>query len=196
MGDPQLVGASDRVNERDSQIEELFRPLAAVQPGGLAVSVAPPSLAPGQSATGTVQLDGPATVGGVEVVLGSHAAAVSLPTSVIVLQGATSASFTISIDASAAVGPVDVSAAAGTSSVTAAVEVVASPVVSSSITVGVFTFAIEPLASPQPFAPVTVAAGDFVFTIEPLAPDAPFRPVVIQVGSFVFAIHPLQTGGN
>ena len=178
------------------QLQAALTVLALAQPRVLAVSVDPPTLAPGQSATGTVQLDGSATVGGMVVALGSHDAAVSLPTSVTVLQGAISASFAISIDASAGTGPVDINAAAGMSSVTAAIEVVAPTVVPSSITVGVFTFAIEPLAPPPPFAPVTVAAGDFTFAIEPMAPADPFTPMVIQVGSFVFAIHPLQTGGN
>ena len=179
------------------QMQVALTVLALAQPSVLALSVDPPSLEPGQSATGTVQLDGPATVGGLVVALGSREAAVLLPTSVTVLEGATSASFAISIDPSAGAGPVDITAAVGMSSGATTMEVITPPpVVPSSIAVGVFTFAIEPMVPPQPFGPVTVAAGDFTFAIEPLAPAAPFTPMVIQVGSFVFAIHPLQTGGN
>jgi len=67
-----------------------------VQPGGLSgLSVFPVGVICGQSATGTATLDSPAGAGGAVVALTSSDASVTVPATVTIPQGATSAPFTV-----------------------------------------------------------------------------------------------------
>lgn len=134
------------------QLQAALTVLAVAQPGVLALTIDPPSLEPGQGAIGTVHLDGAATVGGLVVTLDTRDAAVALPISVTVLEGATSASFAFGIDPSAGSGVVEITATVGTSSGTTTVRVIEP----------------QPWAPPVLYAPIKVSVGSFVFAIHPL----------------------------
>jgi len=83
----------------------------------------PTSLAGGASSTGTVTLTGPAPAGGSVVTLASNNAVATVPASVTVAQGATSATFTITTTAVASVVAPVVTATLGASSKTATLTV-------------------------------------------------------------------------
>lgn len=75
------------------------------------VSVAPSAVTGGQAATGTLQLNGPAPAGGVSVALASASPSIaSVPASVTVPGGASSATFAISTQPVASNTPVQISA--------------------------------------------------------------------------------------
>src|SRR5258708_37587673 len=75
------------------------------------LSLNPTSITGGNSSTGTVTLSGPAPAGGGQVALSSsNAAAASVPSSVTVAAGATSAIFTVSATAVASQTAVTISA--------------------------------------------------------------------------------------
>src|SRR5882762_3651798 len=77
------------------------------------VSLNPTSVTGGNSSTGTVTLSGPAPAGGAQVVLASNNGAASVPSSVAVPAGATTATFVVSTSAVAASTTVAISAAYG-----------------------------------------------------------------------------------
>jgi hypothetical protein len=75
------------------------------------VAVSPTAVTGGQTATGTVQLNGPAPAGGVSVALASASpATASVPASVAIPGGASSATFTITTQPVASNTPVQISA--------------------------------------------------------------------------------------
>jgi hypothetical protein len=74
------------------------------------LSLSPTSVIGGNSSTGTVALSGPAPTGGVQVVLASNNGAASVPPSVSVPAGATSATFTVNTTVVATSAPVTISA--------------------------------------------------------------------------------------
>lgn len=87
------------------------------------VALNPSTIAGGATSTGTVTLTGPAPAGGSVVTLASDNAAATVPSSVTVAQGATSATFTVSTTAVASgVSPV-ITATLGASSKTATLTV-------------------------------------------------------------------------
>src|SRR6266481_3440572 len=77
------------------------------------LSLNPTSVTGGNSSTGTVTLSGPAPAGGAQVVLASNNGVASVPSSVAVPAGATSATFVVSTSAVAASTTVAISAAYG-----------------------------------------------------------------------------------
>ncbi|HKB11063.1 MAG TPA: hypothetical protein VKD69_10425, partial [Vicinamibacterales bacterium] len=83
---------------------------AAATLAGLTVS--PASVVGGSSSQGTVTLSGAAPAGGMSVSLSSSSAAAAVPASVIVAQGATSATFVIATSAVATSTPATISASA------------------------------------------------------------------------------------
>ncbi len=80
-----------------------------------------------QSSTGTVTFSGPAPAGGAQVALSSSNAAASVPSSLTVPVGATSAAFTVNTSAVAASTPVTISASYGGVTQTASLTVTAGP---------------------------------------------------------------------
>ena len=87
----QLSAALDNVFQFDAIT--VSRPAPA--PSLSAVTVNPTSVAGGNSSTGTVALTGPAPSGGVVVSLSDNSSATSVPASITVPAGSTSANFTI-----------------------------------------------------------------------------------------------------
>jgi len=77
------------------------------------VSVSPTTVEGGSPSTGTVTLSGPAPSGGAAVALSSNDAAASVPASVTVLQGATTATFTIATSAVASTRSATITAVYG-----------------------------------------------------------------------------------
>ena len=77
------------------------------------LSLNPTSVTGGNSSTGTVTLSGAAPAGGAQVALSSNNGAASVPSSLVVPAGATSATFTVSTSAVAASTTVAISAAHG-----------------------------------------------------------------------------------
>ncbi len=94
------------------------------------LTLSPSSVTGGNSSTGTVTLSGPAPTGGAQVVLSSSNMAASMPSSVTVLAGAASATFTISTSAVAVSTSVTISASYGGVTRTASLTVT-SPILSS-----------------------------------------------------------------
>jgi len=80
-----------------------------------------------QSSTGRVTMSGPAPAGGAQVALSSSNAAASVPSSLTVPVGATSAAFTVNTSAVAASTPVTISASYGGVTQTASLTVTAGP---------------------------------------------------------------------
>jgi len=88
--------------------------ITAPPPSVLSLSLSPASVAGGSSSTGTVTLTGTAPAGGVSVALSSSDTTVAtVPASVTVPAGATSATFTVSTISVASATPVTISASAG-----------------------------------------------------------------------------------
>ncbi len=87
------------------------------------VSLNPGSLAGGVSSTGTVSLTGPAPAGGSVVSLASNNSVATVPSSVTVAQGATSATFTVTTAAVASVVSPVITATLGASSKSATLKV-------------------------------------------------------------------------
>lgn len=77
-----------------------------------AVSVTPAAILSGQTASGSVTISAPATIGGVSVTLSSSSASLSVPPSVVVLQGATTAMFTATAGTVNATTPVVITGSA------------------------------------------------------------------------------------
>jgi hypothetical protein len=76
-----------------------YQTVAIPAPQVKSVSLSPSQTAPGTSVQGTVLLSGPAPPPGVTVTLASSSAAVTVPSSVIIPAGSTSATFTITVGA-------------------------------------------------------------------------------------------------
>jgi len=74
------------------------------------LTLSPTSVTGGAQSTGTVTLSGPAPTGGAQVMLSSNSVAASVPSSVTVLAGASSATFTVSTSAVTISTPVTISA--------------------------------------------------------------------------------------
>lgn len=77
----------------------LVRAGGSATPALSSLTISPPSVSGGGSATGTATLTAAAPAGGAQVALSSDNAAVSVPASVTVAAGATSATFTVSTSA-------------------------------------------------------------------------------------------------
>jgi RHS repeat-associated protein len=94
---------------------QLATTLAALPATGVlsSVSVSPTSVIGGSPSTGTVTLDGQAPAGGAVVALSSNDAAAAVPSSVTVLQGATTATFAVTTSAVAASHSATITAAYG-----------------------------------------------------------------------------------
>jgi hypothetical protein len=91
-----------------------FTPRAAAVPPALsAVSVSPTSVTGGTSAQGTVTLTSAAQAGGFAVALSSNNAVASVPASVTVAQGTTSATFTVTTTGVTVSTPATITATAG-----------------------------------------------------------------------------------
>jgi hypothetical protein len=106
--------------------------LTVLPPVISALSVSPASVTGGTAVTGTVTLNGPAPVGGAQVALSDNSGATSLPASVTVAAGATSATFSIGTSAVADNTAVTISASYGGATRTASLTVL--PAVLSSLT--------------------------------------------------------------
>src|SRR6266576_2292915 len=91
------------------------------------VSLNPASVAGGNSSTGTVTLSGPAPTGGAQVALSSNNGAASVPSSVTVPAGATTATFPVNTTTVASSTTVTISAAYGGVTTTASLTVTPAP---------------------------------------------------------------------
>jgi hypothetical protein len=91
------------------------------------LSLNPASVAGGNSSTGTVTLSGPAPTGGAQVALSSNNGAASVPPSVTIAAGATSATFAVSTSAIASSTTDTISAAYAGVTNTASLTVTAAP---------------------------------------------------------------------
>src|SRR5260370_35933989 len=99
------------LNDPNPVIWDFKQPPAPPTISRSSLSLNPTSITGGNSSTGTVTLSGPAPAGGVQVALSSsNAAAASVPSSVTVAAGATSAIFTVSTTAVASQTAVTISA--------------------------------------------------------------------------------------
>lgn len=87
------------------------------------LKLSPASVKPGGSSTGTVKLTGPAPSGGLVVTISSSSSSVTVPTSVKIPQGATSATFTAKVSKTASAGSVTITATFGVASETATLNV-------------------------------------------------------------------------
>ena len=111
-------------------------PAAPPPPSLASLGLNPTSVTGGNSSTGTVTLSGPAPAGGAQVALSSsNTAAATVPSSVTVAAGATSATFTVSTSGVTASTTVTISAAYGgvtrTASITVAPAALPPPTLSS-----------------------------------------------------------------
>jgi hypothetical protein len=96
-GQPDVVITNDTTfgTHIESSISVFLNNTLPAEPALSAVTVSPASVIGSDSATGTVTLDSPAPAGGAIVSLSDDIAATTLPASVTVPEGATSANFTI-----------------------------------------------------------------------------------------------------
>src|SRR5713226_6081849 len=104
------------VSQNDPKPAVLDFELSSSAPASVSLSsltLNPSSVTGGNSSTGTVTLSGPAPAGGAQVALSSNNGAASVPSSVAVPAGATTANFTVSTSAVTASTTVTISAAYG-----------------------------------------------------------------------------------
>ena len=119
------------------------------------VSVSPASVIGGTGAQGTATLGGPAPAGGASVLLGSNSAAATVPASVTIAAGATSATFAVASHTVAASTPATLTASYGGTSKTATLTVLPAPltgvsVAPASVTGGTSAVGTATLGGPAP----------------------------------------------
>ena len=128
------------------------------------VSVSPASVIGATSAQGTATIGGPAPTGGAVVLLGSSSAAATVPASVTIAAGATSATFTIATSAVAASAPATISASYGGITKTATLTVLPAPLTGvsvspASVTGGTSAVGTATLGGPAPAGGASVLLG-------------------------------------
>ena len=128
------------------------------------LSASPGTVNSGQQATGTVTINGQAPPGGMQVSLSSNNAAVSVPPSVTVPQGQTSATFNVGSGTVSAQTSATITAATGTTSRTVGVTVLPAAATLTSITL--------------PFNPLS---GEFKARAWSISAPAPAGGALIQV---------------
>lgn len=158
---------------------------------GLASSAS--SLAPSATATGTVTLNSPAGPSGKVVALTSSNPGISVPASVKVLAGQSSATFTIS--SSAVSGPVNVSVMASLASVSASTSIRLAPAALKSLTVSLpSVIAGANLTGEAIIATLAGPAGDTV-TLTSSSPAAMVPGFVVVPSGGTYKTFTVATGG-
>jgi dipeptidyl aminopeptidase/acylaminoacyl peptidase len=138
-------------------------------PALLSLTVSPTTLSGGSSATGTVTLSGPAPAGGTSVSLASSYRSASVPVSVTVAAGQTSAQFTVTTQAISLLPAVTISATLGT--------------VTKSVTLNITSLSLVSLS----LNPSTVTGGTPSTGTVTLTGPAPTGGIVVALNSALFA---------
>jgi LmbE family N-acetylglucosaminyl deacetylase len=139
--------------------------LTVVPPRASALSLSQGSVTGGTSVTGTVMIDGPAPAGGAVVQLSANSAAASVPGSVTIAAGGTSATFAVATSPVAASTAVSISASSGGATVNVSLTVLP-PVISAlsvspaSVTGGTAVTGTVTLNGPAPVGGAQVALSD------------------------------------
>jgi hypothetical protein len=144
------------------------------------VSVSPNLVVGGTSTTGTVTLSAPAPAGGIVVTLSGNSASATVPASVTVGPGATSATFSIGTSAVSATTPITVTGSVQGSSASATFTIASPTVISvvltpSSLTGGASSSGVVYLTGPAPTggAVITVSSSDPASASVPTQVTAP-----------------------
>ena len=140
--------------------------LTIAPPGVSNLSASPGSVNSGQQATGTVTINGQAPSGGMQVNLSSNNSALTVPSTVTVPQGQTSATFSVGTSTVTAQTSVTITAATGTTTRTTAVTVVPAGITLTNVTL--------------PFNPLS---GEFKARAWSISAPAPAGGALIHVRS-------------
>ena len=141
--------------------------LTVVAPVAASVTVSPTSVLGGASSTGTVTLSGPAPTGGRVVELASNLAAASVPASVTVVAGATTATFTVTTT------PIATNAIATLS------------VTNNGVTVTTSLTVRGPAPTSVTLSPTSVAGGKSSIATITIEAPAPAGGVVVELSSSI-----------
>ncbi len=142
---------------------------AAAAPTLQGLSLSASSVNSGSSVTGTVTLSGPAPAGGIVVLLTSSSSFATVPATVTIPEGATSANFTISTSAVSTNQPATITAGAGTTSVQAVLSILAPAGIANPYTTfSTFGVTFQPTgfaSGPITFFPITLNADHVTFSV-------------------------------